>query len=218
MSKRFFLLLALPFLFSPFDIQVSSIFFKEGEFSNHPFFTFIYTYGEYPALATVGFSAFLIPFTYLFASLKSYRLPLFFLAFNLVLGGFLINEKIFKEHFGRPRPKQTTLFGGEHPFRPLHKPDISFSIRPLKSFACGHATAGFYFFSVARLQRTKKGRYFWILFALLTGSLLGIARIAQGGHFLSDVLTSLFIMWGSSSFLDYFLLKKDYERTHTKTA
>ncbi len=218
MSKRFLFLLALPFLLSPLDIPVSSFFFKGGAFSNHPFFVFIYTYGEYPALGIVGLSALLIPLTYLFNSLKKYRIIFYFLALNLFLGGYLVNEKLFKEHFGRPRPKQTTLFGGEEPYRPIYKPDISFKVRPLKSFACGHATAGFYFLAVAKLKKERRWRKFWTIFALITGGLLGLARIAQGGHFLSDVLTSITLMWGSATLLEHFLLRGGiFERTYSKT-
>lgn len=60
---------------------------------------------------------------------------------------------------------------------------------------------GFYFFSLALVaRRLNYNKTFWIALALALslGILLSLARIAQGGHFVSDTLVSALVMWLSA--------------------
>jgi membrane-associated PAP2 superfamily phosphatase len=69
---------------------------------------------------------------------------------------------------------------------------------------------GFYFFSLVflgRQQRNKKLVQCGWGMALGLGAALSLARIAQGGHFLSDTLFSGLIMWGTAWALAKMLLK-----------
>jgi len=43
----------------------------------------------------------------------------------------------------------------------------------------------------------RRKRQFWLLTGLAVGGLIGLARIAQGGHFLSDIVFSLIAIWSS---------------------
>ena len=57
---------------------------------------------------------------------------------------------------------------------------------------------GFYFFAVAIVCHRlgwKKMAYASFGFAIALGTVLGITRMAQGGHFFSDILVSALIMW-----------------------
>lgn len=65
---------------------------------------------------------------------------------------------------------------------------------------------GFFFFSAAfALKRTGHRNWstFFLIYAFGMGILLGLARIAQGGHFVSDVLMSGLILWICSGFFDW---------------
>ena len=109
-----------------------------------------------------------------------------------------IRHTAFKDHWGRPRPKQVVEFGGHQQFRPYYSPNFFNQPEPSRSFPCGHCTMGYYFFAVAFVLR-RMGSKIWevvsYIFALLLGSALGLARMAQGGHSLSDVLWTALIMW-----------------------
>ena len=120
------------------------------------------------------------------------------LVLTIILGAGFITHTLLKDHWGRPRPKQVTEFGGSQPFRPFYSPNFFHQPHPSKSFPCGHCTMGFYFFALALVLKRlgyRKGYYFTFAFALVFGITLGISRMAQGGHFLSDVLAAGLIMW-----------------------
>ncbi|MFX9123683.1 phosphatase PAP2 family protein, partial [Acinetobacter baumannii] len=61
------------------------------------------------------------------------------------------------------------------------------------SFPSGHAAAGFWLISGAWVWTGHRRR--WLTGGLLFGAVIGLTRIAQGGHFLSDVLASLTVVW-----------------------
>ena len=57
---------------------------------------------------------------------------------------------------------------------------------------------GFYFFTVALIgMRLQKKRVFYLglVLTIFLGAALSLIRMAQGGHFFSDVLMSALIMW-----------------------
>lgn len=183
------------------DRLLSAYFYEEATqtFSQASTWQWIYDWAPYPALviatmATLGYL--LTPFH---LRLARYRPQLLQLALGLALGGGLIVHAVLKDHWGRPRPRQTLLFGGTAAYRPYWSPQpFHNSTQPYKSFACGHCTCGFYFFSCARVARQIGARRLARLangVALLLGGLLGLARIAQGGHFLTDVLAAALTMW-----------------------
>jgi lipid A 4'-phosphatase len=64
------------------------------------------------------------------------------------------------------------------------------------SFVSGHAAVGFALMSIGMLS-IRKRRRFWLAIGLIAGGAVGLARIAQGGHFFSDVVFSLIAVWGS---------------------
>lgn len=110
----------------------------------------------------------------------------------LVLGLWLAVNAGLKEYWGRPRPSDTTLFGGPHPYQPVWKP--SHYCDRNCSFVSGHAGTGFALMAMglAAAPATRR-RWFWI--GIGTGALFGLARIAQGAHFFSDVVFSGLTLW-----------------------
>ena len=112
-----------------------------------------------------------------------------YLLLVLLLGPGLLVNSGFKEHWGRARPHQVTAFGGTQ----VH----SDALTPTNqcqgncSFVSGHAAMGF--FMVAGFFAS--GRRRWLVAGLLTGSVVGLARIVQGDHYLSDVVFAFWSVW-----------------------
>jgi len=123
----------------------------------------------------------------------------------LVLGiapGLIVNTTL-KENWGRPRPKQIKEFGGKLDF----KPAFVMSKQDGYSFSSGHTAAAFSLIGFALLSQRRKKLY--LNLAITYGILVSIARMAAGGHFLSDVVTSFFIVWISTHIFYKLIFKKD---------
>ena len=110
----------------------------------------------------------------------------------VVLGvGFLVHT-VLKDGMGRPRPRDVQAFAGSTSFVPVFTPSQFCATNC--SFVSGHAAVGFSLMSLGMLGARRR-RNFWFFTGLLTGSLIGFVRIAQGGHFLSDVIFSFVSIW-----------------------
>lgn len=150
---------------------------------------FLYEFGTWPAIVAgvLGLSVCLY-LQYRKTSLETRRLGLF-LALVLLIGpGFIVNL-VFKEHFGRPRPSEVHSFGGREAFVPL---GVAGNAEPGRSFPSGHASMGFYWMGLFVYFWQDKRRIAWLFLALalLYGFAMGLARMAQGSHWPSDVLWS----------------------------
>lgn len=107
------------------------------------------------------------------------------LACAMALGvGALVNYAL-KQHSGRPRPVDTTLFGGAAGFQPA----LSFGGTCSRncSFVSGHAATGFVLMAWG-LWGAASTRRRWLWRGLLAGAVVGAGRVMQGGHFLSDIV------------------------------
>ncbi len=105
--------------------------------------------------------------------------------------GFTV-DWVLKDHFGRPHPYQTRVFTGDQDFVP------AFHYRPLCevncSFVSGHAAGGFVWMAWG-MWGWRRRRQAWLLAGVAAGSFIGAARVMQGGHFLSDVVFSGWVIW-----------------------
>ncbi len=115
-----------------------------------------------------------------------------FLLLALALGPGLTVNTIFKDHWGRARPAQIVQFGGTQKFTPAFVP--SDQCRRNCSFPAGDPAMGFYLVAAALLASGAAQRRNGIIGAVALGAALGVVRLAQGGHFLSDVVASGFIV------------------------
>lgn len=109
------------------------------------------------------------------------------LLLGLALGPGLLVNVILKDHWHRPRPRQTLGIGGDFAYVPPLR------IGPVgKSFPCGHAAVGFACITLAGLvdARRRGARLAVVAAALLLGAILGLGRVATGAHFASDVVWS----------------------------
>ncbi len=192
----FVMALVTPFT-SAWDQSIADYYYTL-DVEEDPLYRRIYTYGIIPAqlLGILSFLALIL--SYCLPSYKTWRKPALVLVLSMMVGAGLIVHTALKDQWGRPRPKQILDFGGGQAFRPYYKPNFFNQPEPSRSFPCGHCTMGYYFFALAFIfWRENKNNWAWFMYAaaLLWGSILGIARMAQGGHFLSDVLISGLIMW-----------------------
>ena len=113
----------------------------------------------------------------------------------VVIGvGLLVHEGL-KNQVGRPRPAHTLSMGGDAPFIPaLHSSHLC---QRNCSFVSGHAAIGFCIMTLGLWSAPAARRRWWIL-GTLAGTLIGLGRIMQGGHFLSDVVFTMVAIWGTN--------------------
>lgn len=116
------------------------------------------------------------------------RQPVFLLT-TLILGPGVLVNLVFKNNWGRPRPRSVEEFGGELPFQPVWK--ITDYCDSNCSFTSGEASAAMWLVAVAFLVPAT-WRKATLAFLLPLGVILSVNRVAFGGHFLSDTLLS----WG----------------------
>ena len=119
-----------------------------------------------------------------------------YLLLALALGPGLTVNTIFKDHWGRARPTQIVEFGGDKRFSLPFVPSDQCARNC--SFPAGDPAIGFYLVSVAFLVPSPRQRRSGVAGALALGTALGFVRLAQGGHFLSDVIASGFLVYGIS--------------------
>lgn len=109
-----------------------------------------------------------------------------------LLGNGLVIEGALKNFMGRPRPVQVVQFGGtdtyQGPFAIGQDPPNH------RSFVSSHAAAGFALISLG-LTCGPVWRRRWFLIGLVSGSVVGLGRMMQGGHFLSDIIFAFYAVW-----------------------
>lgn len=129
-----------------------------------------------------GRLAWLPPRNALLAALGMYLIP------------FLIAS--LKQMTDRHCPWSIVEFGGSIPYRHLLEASVP-GFKSGKCFPAGHASAGFLWLVWAVALRPAGTRYARLaLYAgLAAGTLLGLFRMAQGAHFLSHTLASLWLAW-----------------------
>jgi lipid A 4'-phosphatase len=122
-----------------------------------------------------------------------------YLLLALALGPGLVVNALLKDHWGRARPSQVEEFGGSRQFTPAPLPADQCARNC--SFPAGHPAMGFYLISFALLVPERRRRRAAVAGAVAAGAVIGLARMAQGGHFLSDVVFSGLIVTGISHLL-----------------
>ena len=175
------------FFFPSIDIDVTTAFYL-GKFDSDYFvYDLIYNMIRPVSFVVVFYLFFEIVF-FLFMGTSiclPWKSALFFLLCWLIGPGLIVNV-VFKDHYGRPRPNQISNFGGKYDY--VRAFELSKSCHKNCSFVSGHASVGFVFLGLSFIYR--KQRYWITLGSLLAGGGIGYVRVAQGGHFLSDVVFS----------------------------
>ena len=201
----------VPFLTPTVDLKILTWFYQPGLQHHWPFefngvIRFLYTFGTLPALVTALGGLVVVVMARHRPSLTPWRRHAAFIFLTLVIGpGFFVNT-VFKDHWGRPRPKMVTEFGGRMAYQCFNDKGVS---GRGKSFPCGHSSMGYYFVILYFLARRRKKfiRLSLLGGTLIYGTLIGIARMAAGAHFASDVLWSAVFPCLAAWVLYYFVLK-----------
>lgn len=172
------------------DIALQRAFYtgnRHWSYGNIPLFRLLYRYASFPGLilALAGLFIFISGFTK--RRIRSIQRVGLYLVLVMAIGPGILVNSMLKDRWGRPRPRDIVEFGGKHAYEAPLRVD---SQSPGKSFPSGHAAAGFYFYVLYFVLRAKKPRLAIaaLIFATLYGMLIGLARMAQGGHFCSDII------------------------------
>lgn len=123
---------------------------------------------------------------------------------TLLLGPALVVNVVSKDYWRRPRPHRTAGLGGRYEYVP-----------PLvagphgRSFPCGDASVGFAcgaFYYALRRGRPMAARL-CLAGSFAVGLIIGVARVASGAHFLSDVLWAGFLTWAALMLVHYAIVR-----------
>ncbi len=128
-----------------------------------------------------------------------------FVLLSVAIGPGIVINGILKDHWGRPRPRQIVAFGGDLRYTAPLQPSAEHG----KSFPCGHCSVGYLYAIGWWLWRRSRPRRAAasLAFGVTLGSVLGVERMAAGGHFLSDALWSALIAYGIAHALYYYVLR-----------
>ncbi|MCH9609054.1 MAG: hypothetical protein S4CHLAM45_08150 [Chlamydiales bacterium] len=217
----------LPLLFlaviAPFtptlDLKIASFFFNGETFSQHPYFTFLFKTGELFGFFIGAVVLFVYLVSWVSRRARRYRQGALAIGLTLLLGAGIIVNEGFKKYWGRPRPKQIEQFGGKLSYRPFWQPNLDREREPQKSFPSGHVSMGFFYLSFIIVGRRYKNQAMFFTGIFLTifwGGGLMLARMAQGGHFLSDVLVAPVVMWWTLLIIAKFTLGEPLEESLSK--
>ncbi len=113
-----------------------------------------------------------------------WRLPLAFVVLAVTVGPGLVVNGVFKDNWQRARPYQVQPFGGTQQF--TRAAVMTDQCNSNCSFVSGHVACGFFLASMMLVDRRR--RTAWGVAGLISGFTIGFARMADGAHWLSDVL------------------------------
>lgn len=190
------------------DLQVSGLFFSETEgwaFREKQPWDWLYDYGFWPGIIYL-----LVCTSFYFLSFykpryRPWRRYLLVVMASGYLGTGLFINSVLKDYTGRPRPRQTVNFGERWEFKnpgELGVPGKG------KSFPCGHCAIAYVFVSSAVFfRRAPRLAVVGVFVGIGYGILMSLARIGQGGHFLTDSLWALSINLAFSVFFYFFVFK-----------
>lgn len=115
---------------------------------------------------------------------RQWRLQVAFVVLAGALGPGLVVNSGFKDNWQRARPYQVEPFGGTQQF--TRAAVMTNQCDNNCSFVSGHVACGFFFASMMLVHRRRI--LAWGIGGMAAGWIIGFARMADGAHWLSDVL------------------------------
>lgn len=191
------------------DTKIASLLFDKDTghwtYANFPLWTFLYNYGQKISVV-IGLIALLTFLLSLFIKKinPARNKALFLVLVILIAPGFIVQT--LKVTWGRPRPCETINYGGTLEFRTPFEPNFALAgnTNTGNSFPSGHAAVGFYTIALYFVFRKR-----WVLaLTIAYGMLMSTARMAQGAHFLSDIVSSFFIVYICIELFEFLIIKK----------
>ncbi|WPX98476.1 PAP2 superfamily phosphatase [Candidatus Megaera polyxenophila] len=183
-------------LFPEVDISFSQLFFsEESGFIYQENFLVYQLYALLPLLTKLFILVCMLYLVYLIVKYRSYkrilRSGVFFLVIAAAISPGLVVNEVFKENFGRARPRHIEEFNGKREFTGAFT--MSDQCKRNCSFSSGHAAMGYFLTAIAYTTNLLYFNRIYLI-GIVFGSLVGLSRIVMGGHFLSDVLASAFVV------------------------
>ncbi len=152
-------------------------------------------YGETNIFCTIIYKsvsviAFLIVFMCILVIFiyKKYKNNAIMILICLLIGPGIMVNYVLKDHWGRARPYQ--VIRDKEKFTPFwlympNKPNNN-------SFPSGHASIGFFLGAPYLISESRKNKQFHqklgMLISIIGGLIVGVVRILQGGHYVTDVI------------------------------
>lgn len=152
-----------------------------------PPWNILYTVAPFPAFVLAVTALILLVAGLFIRKIASCRRKAVFVLLLLALGPGLVVNVMLKDQLGRARPREVIEFGGSLEFTQFWQLG---SAGANSSFPSGHAAIAFFTMAPWFVLRDNKRAIAtgFLVFGLSFGSLVGIARILQGAHFVSDVV------------------------------
>lgn len=210
----------LVFWWSRWDVDIESLFYIKSGGAGHD-----WVLDDFPTWKMIFYDG--IPYVSLLVLLSGMvlillstwrrwywlRIATTYMLLVFIVGCGIVVNGVFKEHWGRARPVQLEQFGGEQ----AYSPPLLATGGEGRSFPSGHSSVGFAFIGFWFLWRRHRPERAAVVLgaALLLGGVTGLVRMAAGGHFLSDVIWSAWILLFAAWLLYYKILDiPGYERRH----
>ncbi|MBS0234619.1 MAG: phosphatase PAP2 family protein [Proteobacteria bacterium] len=121
-----------------------------------------------------------------------------FIGLCLLAGPLVVANIGLKDHWGRARPRDIIEFAGKKEFTPPFPPASQCDYNC--SFVSGEASSIFMVLFAAALLFKSRSRSLAAL-GIVLGGLAGLTRMAQGGHFLSDVIFAGVLMAATAAII-----------------
>lgn len=199
--------LTIPFFRSDIDVRIARYFYVPGAgfpVGAEPLWLALKHFGVIPAwIVAIGALGVWIG-SFVRPRLRPMRRGAIFLVLVMAIGPGLMVNDVFKQHWGRPRPRDLVELGGT---RAYVAPLVKSPRENGGSFCSGHAATAFYLLTPYFLlrRRSRRNAAAVLVGGIVYGSMMGYARMAQGAHFLSDILWALGIVYLTGLALYYVL-------------
>lgn len=188
--------------FKELDIWVTGLFYGDGQFylTDNIIVRAVYeVFGDIHLVLLFGFIGGLIFINRKTPEGQAMRKKFSYLLLVMVVGpGLLVNTLLKDNSVGRARPVNIVEFGG--PEQHTAAFEYSGACDDNCSFSSGHAGIGFFFISLGWAFASRK----LFLAGALIGSIVGLGRIVQGGHFFSDVVISFWVVYFTNVIISHY--------------